>query len=129
MADVICPGCREMYHETTDKFNPDVLANGSMFRMKEPWASWGWSTFFNNDSVGYGELVCPGCDAPYAPSGYVELDEDTKLTPQDGVFACEACGFFTTWETSYLRHLQSNKHKQNIAEADDGKLVNSSLTA
>jgi len=107
MANVICPECRGRYHETTDKFDPEALADGSMFRLKQPYADWGWQTF-SREPQGYGVLECPNCGAPYAPGGHVLIDGPVQPTarkaaapvvnprqsPQRNVitqFACPKC--------------------------------------
>lgn len=66
--DVVCPGCRERYHETTDTFDPEALAEPHMTRLKEQYASIGWESY-SPHAYGYGCMECPGCGAPYAPSG------------------------------------------------------------
>jgi hypothetical protein len=70
---VQCPGCKKVYHETTEKYNPDVRPNGAMVRLLDPWKGWGWAAF---DAEGAAvsttlcsEMLCPGCTAPLAPSG------------------------------------------------------------
>lgn len=50
-----------------------------MFELMDPYKTWGWSSFFNNDSVGYGDLECPNCGTPYAPSGFVTLNEPVQM--------------------------------------------------
>lgn len=94
---VQCPGCKKVYHETTEKFDPDVRPNGAMVRLLDPWKGWGWAAF---DAEGEAvsttlcsEMLCPGCTAPLAPSGRltvitpvveepVPLQEDAKLNDQ-----------------------------------------------
>jgi hypothetical protein len=70
---VQCPGCKKVYHETTEKYDPDVRPNGAMVRLLDPWKGWGWAAF---DAEGAAvsttlcsEMLCPGCTAPLAPSG------------------------------------------------------------
>lgn len=73
MPDVICPGCKSRYHETTDRYDADKVPNGSMLRLKEPWRSWGWSSFPELDSSVLADLECPGCGVSY-------LNKDNRLT-------------------------------------------------
>jgi len=74
--DVICRDCGGRYHQTTNRYDPTIDANGSMFVLKEPYAGWNWSTFSHlDDSSGYGHLECPDCGSPYAPSGKVRVDD------------------------------------------------------
>jgi hypothetical protein len=98
---VQCPGCKKVFHETTEKYDPDVRPNGAMVRLLEPWKGWGWAAF---DAEGEAvsttlcsEMICPGCQAQLAPSGRLTviqmppdstkqeespLQEDAKLNDQ-----------------------------------------------
>ena len=70
--DVICPGCKGRFHETTDKFTEETTPNGSMFRLKEPYrTSWRWTSFPERSHVSLGALECPGCGASYLVKGRV----------------------------------------------------------
>ncbi len=70
--DVICPQCRESYHETTDTYTPDTLAEPHMVRLKKRYQEQGWSTF-SPHAYGYGCMECPDCGAAYAPSGHLTV--------------------------------------------------------
>jgi len=65
MSDVICPQCKGKFHETTNQYDPSIPANGSMFRLKEPWRSWRWSSFPGQPFCKGGDIVCPQCGAKY----------------------------------------------------------------
>ncbi len=69
--DVKCPGCRQSYFETTDKYNPDDYANPSMLKLKEKYVSWGWEDVPQDATAGYGCLECPDCGYPLAPEGKI----------------------------------------------------------
>lgn len=87
MADVICPGCGGRYHETTERFNPDVQPNGTMFTLKEQFGAkgWNWSGFAESESSIGGLLVCPNCDVPYVgQDGRVRLDMETVCDDEGG---------------------------------------------
>ena len=80
---VQCPGCKKVFHETTEKYDPDIRPNGAMVRLLEPWKGWGWAAF---DAEGAAvsttlcsEMLCPGCTAPLAPSGRLTV----IITPED----------------------------------------------
>jgi hypothetical protein len=80
---VQCPGCKKVFHETTEKYDPDVRPNGAMVRLLEPWKGWGWAAF---DAEGEAvsttlcsEMICPGCQAQLAPSGRLTV----IITPED----------------------------------------------
>lgn len=91
MGLIKCPSCCQCYHETTDKFNPDIRPDGSMVRLKEPWRSWGWSPFGDSEDgreIRFAEtsatlasdMNCPGCGSPLAPSGRLTvIEEEVKL--------------------------------------------------
>jgi hypothetical protein len=77
-----CPGCKKVFHETTEKYDPDVRPNGAMVRLLEPWKGWGWAAF---DAEGLAasttlcsEMLCPGCTAPLAPSGRLTVINTPK---------------------------------------------------
>ena len=65
MADVKCDNCGGIFHETTDKYTPAVPAKGYMLRLKEPYRSYGWDSFPENEDFGYASLECPQCGIPY----------------------------------------------------------------
>jgi len=70
--DVICPGCKGRFHETTDQYTEKITPDGSMFRLKEPYrTSWRWSSFPERSHVTLGALECPGCGASYLVNGRV----------------------------------------------------------
>lgn len=73
--DVICPGCRESYHETTRTYNPNRDANAGMLKLKAIYKSYGWDEPVPDPTAGYGILECPNCSAPLAPSGRLEVRE------------------------------------------------------
>ena len=80
--DVVCPGCRERYHETTDTYDPEALAEPHMTRLKERYASIGWESY-SPHAYGYGCMECPGCGAPYAPSGSLIIAEQEAAQGAD----------------------------------------------
>ncbi len=65
MADVICRGCRGRFHETTAAFDPEVVATGNMFALKEPYRTWRWSSFPERPEHKLAALECPQCGVPY----------------------------------------------------------------
>ena len=93
MGLVKCPGCCQSFHETTDKFNPDVQPNGSMVRLRDPWRKWGWSPFGDVDSrdIKFAEtlctlvsdMICPGCGSPLAPSGRLTIISEEKREKEE----------------------------------------------
>ncbi len=66
--DLICRGCKGVFYKTTDQYRPDRLISANMFYMIEPYRSQGWTQFPKDpDGInGYGQLVCPSCEAEYA---------------------------------------------------------------
>ena len=73
--EVICPGCRESYHETTKSYKPNRDANAGMLKLKDIYISYGWDQPPPDPTAGYGFLECPNCSAPLAPSGRLEVRE------------------------------------------------------
>jgi len=81
---VQCPACKKICHETTDTYDPDVIANGSMVALIDPWKSWGWGTFGNNCAASVvlaSELFCPSCDGLLAPGGRLMVIETKDPEP------------------------------------------------
>jgi hypothetical protein len=89
--DLKCWSCGEIFYETNDHdgyFDPDrgteggghgqiqnprvrayredVPPNGAMFRMKEPYSTWGWEGFPHDEAVIGDALECAGCGTPYS---------------------------------------------------------------
>ena len=68
---VVCPGCGQSFHETTPLYSPDSCAHGRMFALRPMYGPRGanWSSFAADESVRHGDLLCPGCGAPYTNGG------------------------------------------------------------
>ena len=83
-SDIICPSCRQSFHETTDTYDPAVSAQPHMARLKDVYVAAGWTTFSPYD-YGYGCMECPGCGAPYAPEGTLDVraHDDTDFPVDD----------------------------------------------
>lgn len=66
-----CPGCKKIYHRTTDAFDPDEIAHGGMFELLPEYRTWGpaWQSY-----VKFEALVCPDCEFCY-------VDGKGKLRP------------------------------------------------
>ena len=113
--DVICPGCRKSYHETTQAYDPDKTANGAMVRLKNPWRKWGWCTF---GDAGNGlppkiaerpdtycsMMDCPGCGTPLAPSGKLTVND---IEPEEE-HVCEVCGKVCKSALGLHSHMRSH---------------------
>jgi hypothetical protein len=63
---VRCSGCAEIYVETTSKYDPERIANGTMFRLTEKYGpnGYNWSCFPNDEWIQAETLECPDCGAP-----------------------------------------------------------------
>lgn len=68
---VICPGCGQSYHQTTPLYDSERPANGSMFELLPQYGLRGanWTSFPNDSAIRDGDLICPGCGAPYTNGG------------------------------------------------------------
>lgn len=124
MADVICPGCRGRYHETTDAFDPEAPPNGTMFRLKDQYGPQGyhWSSFAPSLGVIGALLVCPNCDVPYVGNsgrvmldGEVEPKQTAKVEPETtndtggNAYVCPECGKFYRRANYYANHVKTCK--------------------
>ena len=67
--DVICPGCGQSYHTTTDQYDPEIDANPAMLELKPRYVSYGWESLPSDPTMGYGCIECPDCGSALAPSG------------------------------------------------------------
>lgn len=84
MADVICPNCNGSYHETTDKYDPALPPNGTMFRLKDQYREFGWDSFIEDDSSIADNLFCPDCGGLYCENGKVRVSDDRVPCPHCG---------------------------------------------
>jgi hypothetical protein len=71
--EVQCPGCGQVYHKTTNQYDPDIDANPSMLVLVEPYVSYGWTQITGDSSMGYGCIVCPDCGTALSPSGTLRI--------------------------------------------------------
>lgn len=63
---VPCPSCGETYLETTEKYDPDKMTNGTMLRLTKEYGpdGYNWECFPYDEWVLGESLECPGCGAP-----------------------------------------------------------------
>lgn len=89
----MCPGCNQVFHETTEHYDPDKPPNPAMCRLKEPFLSWGWEDFSNDPGLGVGDMECPGCGCLYAaPGGQLIVQEQEGGQDDSGEETCPKCG-------------------------------------
>lgn len=83
MAKVICPGCKQSYHETTDQFDPDITPHGAMFMYTGQKTFW---HFRESKNTPPGELECPGCGVLYTKGVkfIAQLEDVQNQTPKKG---------------------------------------------
>jgi len=84
---VKCPSCGGIYHETTEKFDPDRVANGSMFRLTYPFGAYGkgarnWTSFPQDPAIRFADLECPNCGSCYVDASgrikkLVKIEEES----------------------------------------------------
>lgn len=73
---VRCPVCQDIYLETTECYDPDRKANGTMFRLTETYGpnGYNWSSFPADEWIIADALECPGCGACICgPDGKVAI--------------------------------------------------------
>lgn len=80
--DVQCQRCCGTFHETTEKFDPLVAANGTMFKLKQQYRDAGWSSFPQYPDTQYENIVCPSCGAGYLDNKGIAL----RLNPTKEFF-------------------------------------------
>ena len=126
--DVKCPGCRRIFYETTEHYDPDKPASGDMLELKEPWRSRGWGKYESGHTGGKtvlaSEMLCVMCGAPLAPSGRVmvvgepEIDVihpgEGKIPVTQGLYdaykeilenECPQCGWSGKTQAALKRHV------------------------
>ena len=106
MVKVKCPGCRFTYYETTDAYDPDIILNGAMLDLIEPYKGRGWGKYesgnFGGKEVPASEMLCVGCGAPLAPSNRIATVVEE--------FLCPECGWIGKTAPALKRHATLN-HK------------------
>ena len=71
--NIVCPGCGQSYHTTTEQYDPNIDANPSMLKLKPKYISYGWESLPSDPTMGYGCLECPDCGTALAPSGRLRV--------------------------------------------------------
>lgn len=100
MPKVKCPGCGGIFYETTEKFNPDVLPNGSFVRLIDPWKTWNWDVFdgaTGSNATMCSQMNCTSCGTPLAPNG--------RLTVITEKYECPECGKVCKTESGLRGHM------------------------
>ena len=110
--DVICPGCKGRFHETTEAYDKDKASNGSMFVLKEKYGPKGfnWSTFPCNDSMQSGDLECPSCGAPYCGGGFKVAIDDSEIPKiENDAHVCPECGKVCKSKAGLMAHMRKHE--------------------
>lgn len=139
---VQCPNCKTIMWETTETYDPNILVNGGMVGLLEPWKGLGWSTF-SEDVSGHSTtlaalMTCPKCEAALAPSGRITVTEELEetvtgpvtvpdvesatvadpgvidYTITKPVFTCDECGKEFTAKIALAGHKRSHSKKGGI---------------
>jgi hypothetical protein len=76
---VKCPNCGEHYFRVTKSYRATVnrekvMPHAGMIEIMEPWKGWGWSDGLQDETNGYGDMICPGCSHMLAPDGRLIVD-------------------------------------------------------
>lgn len=67
--DIICPSCRQVFHETTESYDPEKHPHPGMATLKQPYKGYMWQEFPKDPSAGVGCMECPGCGDMYVQPG------------------------------------------------------------
>lgn len=133
MADIKCPHCCGVFLETTEKYTPDKISNGSMFKLKEAYGMNGhnWSCFPFIEETICDQLECPGCGVPMIESDLkirvmqpeptrpepitVEPINKQPIEPSDNdAHVCHECGKLYSTEHTLRFHIKT-QHKKKVA--------------
>lgn len=109
-----CPNCRGIFHSVTDKYNPDVLPNGSMIKLLDKYAKLHWSAFA--DGLGahlgtaYSSMRCPSCTASMLiKNRLVVIPEPEAEIENIPEFKCDVCGKVCKSKLGLLSHSRSHR--------------------
>jgi len=90
---VKCPNCRGIFHSLTDKYRSDVLPNGSMVQLVEPYLRQKWSAFADglqaHAGTAYSSMRCPSCTASMLVKNRLVVIPEPEDVPE---FKCDVCG-------------------------------------
>ena len=107
---VKCPNCRGVYLETTDKYTPKTLPNGSMVKLLDKYIKLHWSTFADglgaNGGTAYSSMRCPSCTASMLLKNRLVVIPDPE--PE---FVCEVCQKVCKSLLGLNSHRRSHKDK------------------
>ena len=82
MSKVKCTVCRQVCFETTDKYDPNITANGSMVRKLVPWVI----DWLCASTTLASEMTCPKCGvAQLAPAGKLTVVPEAEAPPWKNV--------------------------------------------
>jgi|GEM_PF-3092492 len=136
--DVQCRQCSRVLHKTTEKYNPNKTANGSMVELLPKWKAWGWPLFYGggNSTTEAARMMCPHCSGRLTENGKLKIKPKPKpvktqaeknqdyinLTMQvneEGksqnteMHECEFCGRKIKSLVGYRAHIKACKRKYN----------------
>ena len=89
-----CPNCKQIYHETTDKFDPTVLPTGDMVKLLGKYIRLKWSAFADgmqaNNGTNYAGMRCPVCAASLCVKNRLVVVPEPD-TPDTNIYECDIC--------------------------------------
>lgn len=110
---VKCQCCKGIFHETTDKYNPAILPNGSMVQLIEPYLRQKWSAFADGlkacKGTSYSSMRCPSCTA-----SMLRKNRLVVIPEPEPEFVCEVCGKVCKSLLGLNSHKRS--HKKEIPQ-------------
>ena len=87
-----CQNCKGVYHSISDKYDPNILPNGSMVRLLEKYEKLHWSAFADGlkacKGTAYSSLRCPSCSASMLIKNRLVVIPEPDPEPE---FVCDVC--------------------------------------
>lgn len=82
---VKCLSCCGIFHETTERFDPFAMLNGTMFKLLPKYGPKGenWSSFPQDTAIRDADLECPQCGSPYLGNMKLEVESGYWLCLPD----------------------------------------------
>ena len=111
--DITCPSCGTICHRTNGKFDPDKMAVGEMFELKDPWKTEMWTDFTKDEYTIGPNICCIECGTPYPGS---DLRIDSSLMKAVDQFVCQECGKVCKSKNALNAHAKAHRNAERDTE-------------